>query len=61
MIIATHSPILLSYPGAEILSFGGDSISPIAYEDVEHVQVTKAFLGNPERYLRQLFDDEDEG
>lgn len=57
MIIATHSPILLSYPGATILNFDGESISPIEYQDIEHVQVIKAFLGNPERYLQQLFDD----
>jgi len=60
MIIATHSPILLSYPGAEIFNFGGEGISPIEYEDIEHVRVTKAFLGNPEKYHRQLFDDADE-
>jgi predicted ATPase len=57
MIIATHSPILLSYPGATILNFDGESISPVEYQDIEHVQVTKAFLGNPERYLHQLFDE----
>ncbi len=58
MIVATHSPILLSYPGAEILHFDGESVAPIAYEEIEHVRVTKAFLGNPERYLRQLLDDD---
>ena len=51
MIIATHSPILLSFPGAEILHFDGDRIGPVDYEEIEHVQVNKAFLGNPERYL----------
>jgi len=60
IILATHAPILMSYPGAEILHFDGQGIAPIAYEDIEHVQVTKAFLGNPERYLRELFADDDE-
>ena len=61
MIIATHSPILLSYPGATILNFDGENISPIKYHDIEHVQITKAFLGNPERYLQLLFDENGDG
>lgn len=57
VIIATHSPILLSYPGAEIFNFDGKSISSVTYDEIEHVRVSKAFLGNPGRYLKQLFDD----
>ncbi len=53
-IIATHSPILMAYPDAQILSFESDSISPIAYDDVEHVSLTRSFLNNPENYLRRL-------
>jgi len=53
-IIATHSPILMAYPGAVILSFDGEEIHPVAYNDLEHVQLTRAFLQNPESYLRHL-------
>jgi predicted ATPase len=60
IIIATHSPILLSYPGADIRLFDGENISPVTYDEIEHVRVTKAFLGNPERYLAQLFDEDEE-
>lgn len=59
IIIATHSPILMSYPGAEILHFDGQGIVPIRYDDIEHVRITKAFLRNPERYLKQLFGEEE--
>ena len=58
MIVATHSPIIMSYPGATILGFDGDTIEPVEYEETEHYRITKAFLGNPERYLAELFDDE---
>jgi len=57
MIVATHSPIIMSYPGATILSFDGESIESIDYMETEHYRITKAFLGNPERYLAELFDD----
>jgi predicted ATPase len=59
MIIATHSPIIMSYPGATILNFDGDKIKQVEYEETDHYRVTKAFLGNRERYLRELFDDEE--
>ena len=53
-LIATHSPILLGLPDAEILSFDGGAIHPCAYEETESYQVTKAFLTNREGMLRRL-------
>ena len=60
-IIATHSPILMAYPGAEIFTFGEDGIHSISYEETEHYQITRAFLENPARMLRELFAEPDEG
>lgn len=56
-IIATHSPILLGFPDATIYHFD-ESIEEIDYDDVPHVQITKYFLGNRERFLTQIFEDE---
>lgn len=56
-IIATHSPILLSYPGATLYAFGEDGVTPTAYKQTEHYSVTKEFLDNPERYYKNLFSD----
>jgi predicted ATPase len=53
-IIATHSPIVLAYPGATILSFDGGRIAPVDYESLEHVVVTRDFLNNPASFLRIL-------
>ncbi|MAU11209.1 MAG: heme ABC transporter ATP-binding protein CcmA [Anaerolineaceae bacterium] len=53
-IIATHSPILMAYPGAEILSCDGPKLEPIAYDDIETVSVMRSFLENPDAYLRHL-------
>jgi len=57
-IIATHSPILLSYPGAKILQFDGSGISEVAYEDTEHFAVTRDFLNHYQRRLQQLLADD---
>lgn len=53
-LIATHSPLLLAFPEARILSFDDGAIQPIAWDETEHVRLTRDFLANPERYLRNL-------
>lgn len=53
-IIATHSPILMAYPGATILSFDNLPVFPVPYSELEHVNLTKDFLNNPDAFLRHL-------
>lgn len=57
-IIATHSPILLSYPGAKIVQFDETGTCEMAYEDTEHYAVTRDFLNQYPRRLQQLLSDE---
>jgi predicted ATPase len=58
-IVATHSPILLAYPGARIYSFDEMPVRRVEYESLEHVTLTRAFLNNPHRYLRHLGNGEE--
>jgi predicted ATPase len=53
-IIATHAPILMAYPGAVLLSFDGGQVKLAAWDDLEHVSLTRAFLNNPDQFLRHL-------
>lgn len=53
-IIATHSPILMGVPGAEILSFDGSYIQPCEYEETDSYQITKMFIEDRERILGRL-------
>ncbi len=57
-LIATHSPILMAYPDATIYSCSKHGLEPIDYHDTEHFQVTRNFLANPSRMLRELFGGE---
>ncbi len=50
-IIATHSPMLLACPGAQIFSFDTVPVKPIAYEETGHYQLYKNFMENPGQYL----------
>ncbi len=53
-IIATHSPILLAFPEAQILQFSEGRIQEVQYAQLEHVNLTRDFLSNPESFLRHL-------
>ena len=53
-LIATHSPLLMAYPDACIYQCGADGVMPVAYDDTEHVRVTRDFLANPARMLQGL-------
>lgn len=55
-IIATHSPILMAYPDADIYQIDESGLVRTAYEETEHFLVTKAFLGNPTRQLALLLE-----
>jgi predicted ATPase len=54
-IIATHSPILMAYPGALLYQLHGDGMQCIKYEDTEHYTITRDFLNSPDRFFKTLF------
>lgn len=56
LIIATHSPILMALPGAEIFQLDREGVRAVAYRETEHYQITRRFLENPERMLRCLLE-----
>ncbi|MPL95161.1 hypothetical protein SDC9_41327 [bioreactor metagenome] len=59
-IIATHSPILMAYPDADIFVLTDDDISLTPYEETEHYTLTKQFLNNPPKMLKYLLEDKPE-
>jgi predicted ATPase len=58
-IIATHSPILMSYPDAAIYHLSTNGIECVEYEQTEHFQVMRAFLNSYKSALRELLDPPD--
>ncbi|APR87015.1 ABC transporter, ATP-binding protein [Minicystis rosea] len=53
-IVSTHSPILMAYPNARICLLGRDGIRTVRYEDTEHYAVTKVFLSDHQRMIREI-------
>jgi predicted ATPase len=53
-IIATHSPMLLAFPGARIYSFDSTPVQEVPFDELDHVVLMREFLNGPERYIRAL-------
>ena len=56
-IIATHSPILMAFPGAQVYQLSQAGIEVVDYRQTEHYQITRQFLENPERMLAYLLEE----
>lgn len=57
-IISTHSPILMTYPDADLWELSHDGMRQVSYRETEHYQLTRKFLENPERMLGYLFGED---
>ena len=53
-IISTHSPILMTFPDAEVLENTEEGIKSVNYKDTEHFLITKRFMNAPERIVGDL-------
>jgi predicted ATPase len=57
-VIATHSPMLLAFPGATILECSTGGLREVAYADALPVALTKRFLNDPESMLAEILADD---
>jgi predicted ATPase len=58
-VVATHSPILMTFPGAELLQFEAGRIEATRLQDTSHYHITKGILDHPERYWQHLSREQD--
>jgi predicted ATPase len=56
-VIATHSPMLMAYPGARIYEFDNDGAHAMSFDDVSVVGLWRTFVESPDRFFRHLFED----
>jgi predicted ATPase len=59
-VIATHSPVLLAAPGAQIYELDEDGATRSCYDDLQAVRQMRGFLEAPDRYLRQIMISADD-
>lgn len=54
LIIATHSPIILSYPNAKIIQISENGFTETPYKKTSHYELYKSFLNDPDYMLKKL-------
>lgn len=55
-IISTHSPILMTFPDAEVIEITQEEIKSVDYKETEHFLITKRFMDSPEQMIKNLLD-----
>jgi predicted ATPase len=58
-IVATHSPIVLAYPGAHIVSFDHAPPTPVSFDTLDHVRLTRDVLADPAGWMRRILTPSD--
>ena len=56
IFIITHSPILLSYPNAQILNFTLQKVEYLIYEQTDQYNHYKNFLNNYKRFQKEIIN-----
>lgn len=55
VIMATHSPLLMAYPGARLLSLTRGGLAPARVEDTEHYRTLREFCADPAGFVEAVF------
>ncbi len=57
VIMATHSPLLMAYPGARLLQLTEAGLAPVRVEDTEHFRTMRAFWADPEGFVGEVLGE----
>jgi predicted ATPase len=53
--MATHSPLLMANPNAQLMMIEGNSIKPVNYKETPHYRLYKRFIEQP-NFVERIFD-----
>lgn len=56
VLMATHSPLLMAYPGAKLLRLAKYGVEPVRLEDTEHFQLMREFCEAPGDFVSGVLD-----
>ena len=57
VIMATHSPLLMAYPGARLLQLTATGLAPVRVEDTDHYRAMRDFWRDPQGYVGQVLGE----
>ena len=56
VVMATHSPMLMAYPGATVLRMTKYGLEPVTVEATDHYKVMREFCYDPEGFVEAVFE-----
>jgi predicted ATPase len=57
LVVATHSPLLMGWPGATLLRLEKDRLSPVRLEEIDHFRMMREFCADPVAFIAQAMED----
>lgn len=58
VIMATHAPILMAYPGAQLLQMTKSGLIPVHVEQTEHFRLMRELCQDPSSFAERMIDDD---
>jgi predicted ATPase len=58
VIMATHAPLLMAYPGARLLLLTRGGLEPVRVEDTAHFKTMREFCARPNAFVREMLEEE---
>jgi predicted ATPase len=57
VIMATHSPMLMAYPGARLLRLSKYGLEPVTVEETEHFRIMREFWTAPAEFMKTMLEE----
>ncbi len=57
VVMATHAPMLMAYPGARLLRLSKSGLAPVAVEDTDHYRLMREFWSDPARFVETMLEE----
>ena len=57
VIMATHSPMLMAHPGAQLLQLSKYGLDPVTLEDTTHYRLIREFCLDPQGFIAAMLDE----
>jgi predicted ATPase len=58
VIMATHAPILMAYPGARLFQLTKYGLNPVKVEDTEHFRLMRELCSDPSAFVEFNIDED---
>jgi len=57
VIMATHAPMLMAYPGARLLRMTKYGLEPVTIEQTDHYRVMREFCADPAGFIETVISE----